>query len=87
MTPIQLVTMASTIANGGDYLPPISCWKKPDQKGNRLCRPRFILKKSSGYAATGRASRDHHHDSGRNAQHDGRRGNLRHRKYRATEWL
>ena len=39
VTPIQLVTMASTIANGGVYLPPhIVLEKTPDQQGN----PRLV---------------------------------------------
>jgi cell division protein FtsI (penicillin-binding protein 3) len=40
VTPIQLVTMASTIANGGMYLPPhIVLEKTPDFKGNPLLVP------------------------------------------------
>ncbi len=40
VTPIQLVTMASTIANGGVYLPPhIVLEKTPDFKGNPKLMP------------------------------------------------
>jgi cell division protein FtsI (penicillin-binding protein 3) len=40
VTPIQLVTMASTIANGGVYLPPhIVLEKTPDLKGNPRLLP------------------------------------------------
>ena len=60
VTPVQLVTMVSTIANGGVYLPPHVLMQETDeQKGDpRLKAVAFHPETSCHAAAGGRASRD-----------------------------
>ena len=75
VTPIQLVTMASTIANGGS----VSAAAYRARKNARLQRESEAGASGvssgaqhSGHAASRRASRHHDDDRSRNAQHDGR---------------
>ncbi len=95
VTPVQLVTMVSTIANGGVYLPPHSSFpgqidptsanqKPAHRRRRRSIQTRWRPAQSPPHRRT---SRHRHHDRGANAQDDGRRGAVRLRQGSAAQRL
>ena len=89
VTPIQLVTMVSTIANGGVYLPPHILMEQSGHAcGQAASSPVSSPGRTAGSAAGRRPPRNLHHDSRPNAQNDAGRHVVRHGKECcAAQWL
>ncbi len=93
VTPLQLVSMVSTIANGGVYLPPHVLMPGQVESKWPKALPRRWRRRPSSRAAIcptrfpRRAPRALHHDRGPDAQDDGGRGALRHRQEGAAQRL
>ena len=99
VTPIQLVSMVSTIANGGVYLPPHVLM--PEQAVSHNTQPKVCptagaavecfagqgRRGATRSAAGWRASRDFYDGRGPDAQDDGRCGAVRHRQILSAQWL
>ena len=96
VTPLQLVSMVSTIANGGVYLPPRVLM--PGQVDSHCQQPKIAPpqcvpqpfkagRRTAQSAACRRASRHLHDDLSADAQDDGGRSSLRHRQEGAVERL
>ena len=91
VTPLQLVSMVSTIANGGVYLPPhvlMPGQVDADAQAQTLQPVAFQARRRAAQsAACRRASRAFRDDRRPDAQDDGGRGALRHRQTRPAQRL